>query len=103
MFNFLRKKKVDLGHAQVVGSENFVYVVQVSMRAYPAVAIQGDELLIWKQLADELFAAMDVKQDEGLYKVAGILRTSISGRLHAYNRICKQAGRGGFKLPADEN
>ena len=86
---------------EFVTCEGDVPIVRLSDRQFPAVAIQGDHLLMWKQMLDELATRAEAANDPTLAKLARFMQRDIASVFSKYNKACKDNRMGGFK-GADE-
>ena len=71
-------------------------VIQMPRRAYPAIAIQGDTLSIWRQQINDIAKRAKASGDEELIETCDELREQIEGCFERYNHVCRQTNRGGF-------
>lgn len=89
--NWVRKPQ-----AEVVGVKDYQVVVHVPGRMFPALAVQGDVLLEWREDTSEILKRARASGDRELISWCTALREEIASCFDSYNDVCKESDRGGF-------
>jgi hypothetical protein len=81
-------------HATILSEQ--AGVIQMPRRAFPALAVQGDTLAVWRQRINDITRMARQTSDSDLIAECDRLDKQITGAFDTYNRICHEQTLGGF-------